>query len=57
MVGRRGLDGDDDYGDGVDDLDVTRTQRLGPREGAWSKVLGGHGPTWHCAEDSLRVAR
>lgn len=59
MVGRRDLDGDDEDGDGVDELGAARThpqQSLGPREGALNRILGGHGPAWHCAEDSLKVA-
>lgn len=60
MVGRRDLDGDDEGGDGVDELGGARTlpqQSLGLGEGAWSRALGGHGPAWHCAEDSQKVAR
>lgn len=59
-MGRRDLGGDDeDDDDGADDLGVARMlrrQTLGPGEGAWSRALGGHGPTWHCGEDSLRAA-
>lgn len=59
MVGRRGLGGDDEDDDGADDLGVARMlrrQTRGPGEGALSRALGGHGPTWHCGEDSLRAA-
>lgn len=59
MVGRRDLGEDDEDDDGADDLGAARMlprQSLGPRERAWSRALGGHGPAWHCGEDSLRVA-
>lgn len=59
MVGRRDLGGDDEDDDGADDLGAARMfprQTLGLGEEAWSRALGGHGPTWHCDEGSLRAA-
>lgn len=59
-MGRKDQGGDDEDGDDADDLGAARNlprQSLGPGEEAWSRALGGHGPAWHCGEDSRREAR